>query len=157
MDFTIDSMTADDLPEVMEIERIAFPVQPWTNGLFLHELKIPFSRVHVLRAGNGSRKIAGYVCWWVVGEEAQILNLAVHPDYRRHGVGRTLVGVVVADAALRAATTVTLEVRSENAAARALYASLGFLEVGCRRNYYGLGEDALIMTCRLASPLPEPA
>ena len=84
--FVFEPMVAADLPEVMELERLAFP-KPWTPGLFLHELKLSFSRVYLARSGNGSRRLLGYVCRWVVGDEVHILNLAVHPDDRRPAPG----------------------------------------------------------------------
>jgi ribosomal-protein-alanine N-acetyltransferase len=89
------------------------------------------------------------VCWWAVGDEVHILNLAVHPEIRRGGTGRALVQRVLDDAAASRATSVSLEVRPENEAGIALYRSLGFAEIGRRRNYYGQGQDALIMERRL--------
>jgi ribosomal-protein-alanine N-acetyltransferase len=138
-------MTRSDLDVVMEIERRAFP-QPWSPGLFLHELKVPFSKTVLAWSQNGSDDLVGYVCRWFVGDEVHILNLAVRPDQRNQGIGRALVGLVVEEAEARGARTVTLEVRRENAAAVALYQSLRFVECGVRRNYYGRGQDAIIMT-----------
>jgi ribosomal-protein-alanine acetyltransferase len=79
-----------------------------------------------------------------------VLNVAVHPRYRRRGIGAVLMAEALREARERAAEAVTLEVRRSNLGARRLYASLAFEEVGVRRNYYGRGEDALIM--RLALP-----
>jgi [ribosomal protein S18]-alanine N-acetyltransferase len=141
-------MVAADLPQVMEIERLVFP-HPWTPGLFLHELKLSFSRLYLARSGNGDRRLLGYVCWWIVGDEVHVLNLAVHPDTRRSGTGRALVQRVLDDAAAHHAVSVSLEVRHDNEAAAALYRSLGFTASGLRRNYYGQGEDAIIMERRL--------
>ena len=143
-----EQMVAADLPQVMELERLAFP-NPWTPGLFLHELKLSFSRLHLARSGNGQRRLLGYACWWLVGDEVHILNLAVHPDVRRSGTGRAMVERVLADAASHHAVSVSLEVRRDNQAAVALYRALRFTETGLRRNYYGQGEDALIMERRL--------
>lgn len=143
-------MVPADLPEVMEIERLVFPA-PWTPGLFLHELKIPFSRLRLAREANGRRTLCGYVCWWVVGDEGHILNLAVHPDRRRSGIGREMVRLVLADARAEKAESVSLEVGRTNEAAQALYRSLGFCEAGIRRNYYARGEDAVIMVHRFAA------
>lgn len=145
-DITIAEMASRHLPQVLEIERLSFPT-PWTQGLFLHELKLPFSRVRVAHSnGNGNSALVGYVCWWLVAEEAHILNLAVHPDYRRRGVARTFVELVIRDAEEQKATCVTLEVRRDNVAAQELYRRFAFNECGIRRNYYGPGEDAIIMT-----------
>lgn len=143
-------MLAADLPQVLELERLAFP-NPWTPGLFLHELKLSFSRLHLARSANGTQRLLGYVCWWVVGDEVHILNLAVHPDTRRGGTGRALVQRVVDDAISHNAASVSLEVARRNEPAAALYRSMGFSEVGVRRDYYGQGEDAVIMERRLVA------
>lgn len=148
MTWRFNPMTAADLPAVMEIERLSF-ASPWSPGLFLHELKLPFSRTRVARIADTPRRIGGYVCWWVVGDEAQILNLAVHPDDRRTGLGRELVRLVLDDAHEVGAASVSLEVRHDNAAARALYAGFGFAPRGLRKHYYGRNEHATIMTVRL--------
>jgi len=140
-------MVTADLSEVMELERLAFD-RPWTPGLFLHELKLSFSRLQLVRAIDQPQRLLGYVCWWLVGEEVHILNLAVHPEGRRAGVGRALIQRVLDDAARHRAASVTLEVRHDNAAALALYGSMGFDRAGMRRNYYGPGEDAVIMERR---------
>jgi len=143
-----EQMVAADLPQVMEIERLAFP-KPWTPGLFLHELKLSFSRLHLARAGHGGRRLLGYACWWLIGDEVHILNLAVHPEARRGGTGRALVQRILDDAGAHDVASVSLEVRTDNAAAAALYRSMGFTAAGVRRNYYGQGEDAIIMTRQL--------
>ena len=146
-----EQMVAADLPQVMELERLAFP-SPWTPGLFLHELKLSFSSLMLARNANGHGRLLGYVCWWLLGDEIHILNLAVHPDARRSGTGRALVERVLADAASRRAASISLEVRHDNDAALALYRGLCFSEVGRRRNYYGPGADAIIMERRLEGP-----
>ena len=142
---TFSTMGVEDLDAVMEIERCSFP-EPWTPGLFLHELKVPFSKTVLARTANGSHALAGYICRWLVGDEVHILNLAVHPNYRERRLGRTLVELVLDEAEQHHARLITLEVRRENTAATALYRSLGFSERGVRRNYYGSGHDALIMS-----------
>lgn len=142
-------MVAADLPQVMEIERLSFAADPWTPGLFLHELKLDFSRLHLARTGDRARRLLGYACWWLVGDEVHVLNLAVHPAARGSGVGRALVQRILDDAAAHAAVSVSLEVRPENAAGLALYRAMGFTEIGRRKNYYGRGEDAVIMERRL--------
>jgi ribosomal-protein-alanine N-acetyltransferase len=146
---TLEPMTSADLLEVMEIERLAFE-SPWSQGLFLRELKLPFAQLMVARTVNGRSGLAGYVCWWTVGDEVHIHNLAVHPDHRRAGVGRFLVEHVLEDAARRAVQSISLEVRHDNESARALYHGFGFSERGVRKHYYGRGEDAIIMTKDLA-------
>lgn len=149
---TFSVMRVDDLDAVMEIERRSFP-EPWSPGLFLHELKVPFSKTILARAQNGSGCVLGYICRWLVGDEVHILNLAVDPDRRQAGIGRALVDLVMQEADERGVRLITLEVRRGNASALALYQRLGFSECGVRRHYYGRGQDAIIMsrTCATAA------
>ena len=140
-------MSVQDLDEALDIERRSFP-EPWSRGMFLHELKLPFSKSIVVRADDPTHELLGYVCWWLIGEEIQILNVAVHPERRRHGIGRALVGLVFAETEAQHVSNITLEVRRGSTAAIALYRSFGFTESGVRRHYYGRGEDALLMTWR---------
>ena len=135
-------MVPSDLPEVVAIERASFP-NPWTGALFLQELQVGFSRTIVARGEDGA--ILGYLCRWLVADEIHVLNVAVAPSARGRGLGAALVRQVLDEAAVRRVVAVTLEVRRSNTAGRRLYDSFGFEEVGARPNYYGRGEDALIL------------
>jgi ribosomal-protein-alanine N-acetyltransferase len=148
--WTFAEMRPQDLRQVLAIERSSFD-NPWSSALFLQELRIPFSRILVVRpAGGTDEPIVGYLCRWFVADEIHVLNVAVHPTYRGRGIGALLLGEALREAKRERADAVTLEVRRSNEAARRLYAAFEFEEVGVRRNYYGRGEDALIM--RLALP-----
>jgi ribosomal-protein-alanine N-acetyltransferase len=144
----LSEMRAQDLRQVLDIERASFS-NPWSSALFLQELRIPFSRIVVARPA-GDAQIVGHLCRWFVADEIHVLNLAVHPQYRGRGIGSVLLDEAMREARAEGAEAVTLEVRRSNVAARRLYAAFGFEEVGVRRNYYGRGEDALIM--RLVLP-----
>ncbi len=91
----------------------------------------------------------GFVMAWVLVGEGEILTLAVVPEARRQGVGEALTAAACAAAVSRGAVAMSLEVAEDNAAARALYAKLGFEEAGRRRDYYANGAaasvDAIIM------------
>ena len=90
--------------------------------------------------------IAGYVVALDAADEGEILNVAVAPHARRGGIGRTLVREVIAALAERGVRQIYLEVRESNAGARAMYAALGFEEVGRRRGYYRRPvEDAIVL------------
>ena len=90
--------------------------------------------------------VAGYVVAIDAADEGEILNLAVAVTGRRHGVGRALVEAVLEALTGRGARHVYLEVRESNAPARALYATLGFKEVGRRKQYYRRPvEDAIVL------------
>ena len=142
----IRNATYNDLPRVLEIERLSF-AQPWSLNSFRRELSLSFSRLMLAVAGTdpGERVIAGYLCRWLVAGEYHVLNVAVHPDFRQRGIGEALMAEAVAEARARKAQLMILEVRRSNLEARKLYRKFGFEERRLRRNYYGPGEDALVM------------
>jgi ribosomal-protein-alanine N-acetyltransferase len=149
MRIKIRDASSRDLPQIIEIERLAFD-HPWSRDSFLRELSLPFSRTIVATASNGlSETIAGYLCRWLVADECHILNVAVHPNTRRTGVGVRLMDDTIAEAKREKARLITLEVRRSNLAARSLYRKLHFEERRLRKNYYGSGEDAIVMELRL--------
>ena len=135
-----------DLPRILEIERLAFP-SPWSLASFERELTLPFSRVMVATPDHGS-SIVGFLCRWLIADECHILNIAVHPDSRRLGIGTVLIAEAVNEAKSTGAGVVTLEVRRSNLPARQLYRKFEFEERRLRRHYYGPGEDAIIMELR---------
>jgi ribosomal-protein-alanine N-acetyltransferase len=135
----------EDLADIVRIERLCFS-QPWSRGSFERELTLPFSRLAIARLESGT---SGFLCRWLIAQECHILNIAVHPDLRRHGIGSRLLSWAVAEAQAKGATFITLEVRRSNLAARSLYRKFQFEERRLRRNYYGPGEDALVMERRV--------
>jgi [ribosomal protein S18]-alanine N-acetyltransferase len=142
-------MHASDLPAVLEIERRSF-AQPWSRGFFEKELTTAFARLVVAVDEVGPRPmIVGYTCRWRVTDEVHVLNVAVHPEHRGRGLGRTLLEAVLAESRAAGSRAVFLEVRAGNVVARRLYRHLGFRELGVRRGYYGPGQDAIVMELRL--------
>ena len=135
-----------DLPRILEIERLAFP-SPWSLASFERELTLPFSRVMVATPEDGN-SILGFLCRWLIADECHVLNIAVHPDSRRMGIGAVLITEAISEARSSGADVVTLEVRRTNLAARQLYRKFDFEERRLRRHYYGPGEDAIIMELR---------
>jgi [ribosomal protein S18]-alanine N-acetyltransferase len=92
----------------------------------------------------------GYILFWLLSDEIDIHNVAVHSEFRRRGIGRLLIEQVVLEARRRGSTRVTLEVRRSNLAAQKLYESIGFIPTGLRKGYYSdNGEDALAMALKL--------
>jgi [ribosomal protein S18]-alanine N-acetyltransferase len=146
--------TEHDIADVHRIETISFS-DPWTRSSFaslLGHQHVMFLVADAATAppisdGAGARgEVAGYVVAWVAADEAEIANIAVAPTLRGQGIGARLLDATLVEVALRGASTVYLEVRESNAAARSLYASRGFVEVGRRRNYYRHPqEDALVL------------
>ena len=133
-----------DLAEVAAVERACY-ADPWPASAFA---SLPGnSRVFFTVARQAGRgPIAGYVVAWYVMDEGELANLAVAPDGRRQGIGRALLDAMLSDASARGTATVYLEVRQSNVAARQLYTTRGFEEVGRRKGYYrSPTEDALIL------------
>jgi [ribosomal protein S18]-alanine N-acetyltransferase len=127
---------------VHAIEQSVF-ADPWSTQDFRD--CVADALFHVAETGDG-RGVAGYVVALDAADEGEILNLAVAPSGRRHGLGRALVQDVLEALARRGVRHVYLEVRESNAPARALYAAHGFQEVGRRKQYYRRPvEDAIVL------------
>jgi ribosomal-protein-alanine N-acetyltransferase len=142
--FQIRSARDDDIPFIVDLERRVFS-DPWNAAACR-----AFLGADSLVATAGGR-VVGYVFARRAADQAEILNLAVEPDLRREGVGRALVAAVLAQMGNAGVAAVYLEVRASNRAARALYAELGFEDVGLRRRYYHRPvEDAIVMSREIA-------
>ncbi len=139
-------MEIEDLPAVMEIDALSLR-KPWSEAIWRGELESPFGLYLVLEERDGKeRSIFGQIGVRHVVGELHVTTIAVHPERRRRGYARRLLGAPLA--AFPDARAVHLEVRPSNEPARALYYSLGFVITGRRRSYYG-DEDALLMTLYL--------
>jgi ribosomal-protein-alanine N-acetyltransferase len=104
-----------------------------------------------VQAETRVRQLAGFLCRWLVADECHILNVAVHPELRRGGIAMALMAEAIDEAKAKNIRLVTLEVRRSNVAARSLYRKLNFEERRLRTNYYGPGEDAIVMELRLGA------
>jgi ribosomal-protein-alanine N-acetyltransferase len=140
-------LTYSDLPSVLSIERRSFTT-PWSLAMFVLELSKPSGIC--LAAGNESG-LAGYLVCSRYADVWHLMNIAVSPDYRRRGIAATLMRSMF-DAAGPDARY-TLEVRTSNDEAIAMYRNFGFRAAGRRRRYYhDNGEDALIMWLESRAP-----
>jgi len=149
--FEIRRMVAEDLPAVLEIERVAFR-HPWSPELLRRELSHDWSTILLAeeQLEGGGRSLLGFVIFWIVHDEVHILNVATDPAQRRRGVAREIMHETLARGRERGCTLATLEVRRSNEAALNLYKELGFRPVGVRPNYYvDEGEDAIVMVMDL--------
>lgn len=143
---TIEPMHIDHIPQVYALERMCFTA-PWDLSAYLGELRNPSAFYLVAMQGH---HLLGYGGMWVVEENAHVVTLAVRPESRRHGLGRTLMDALVAEARRRGAKEMTLEVRAGNTPAQGLYSAMGFATVARRRGYYpDNNEDALVMLLEL--------
>ena len=121
---------------------------PWHREHFVSEItQNSLALNRVLRRDD---EVVGYACVWRIGDELKINNVAVRSDLRSRGVGRWIVGRLLAEATELGCRVATLEVRPSNIAAIRLYEGLGFAEVGRRNLYYARErEDAILMDLRL--------
>lgn len=134
-----------DIPAVHEIEQVVFPRDKWTEAQFWSELAgVPDSRYYVTARFRG--RLVGYAGLFAVGDEADVQTIAVAPQARGRGIGGALLGELVAAARQRGARRLCLEVRSDNQAAIGLYERAGFRVDGRRRDYYGPGQAATLMS-----------
>ena len=138
----ITEMTATHVPQVAELEKLCFS-DPWSEKSVASELENKLALWLVALDGD---TVAGYIGSQTVIDETDMMNVAVHPDYRRQGIAEALVNALVDALKARESHGLTLEVRASNEPAKKLYEKLGFFQVGRRPNYYrNPREDALIL------------
>lgn len=129
----IEPMRDTDLYQVVAIENMSFRV-PKSVDVFRHDENKYF-------VAREKGQVVGYIGVEDIAGEKHIINMAVHPDKRRQGIGGKLIGTIIDDQ-----NVFFLEVRVSNQAATKLYESFGFKQVGLRKGYYqDNGEDAFIM------------
>ena len=133
-----------DLNQVVQIERASF-ADPWTEESF-RRLLAGHPAIFQVMVEPPDDAIVGYVIAFAVGEDAELLNVAVEPKSRGRGLAGQMLDAVLIQLGGRGVRTAFLEVRESNLGARALHGSRGFTEIGRRRNYYRRPvEDALVM------------
>ncbi|GAB4411134.1 MAG: ribosomal protein S18-alanine N-acetyltransferase [Thermodesulfovibrionales bacterium] len=138
----IRDMLPQDIGSVIQIERMSFST-PWSETSFFTEIYKPYS---IARVALLDDTVVGYICIEHIMEEAHILNLAVHPDYRRMGIATTLIRNIIDELKARSCRYIYLEVRDSNYIAKRLYGGLGFKVEGIRKGYYtSPKEDAVVM------------
>lgn len=136
-------MQEGDLAAVLAVENAAYEF-PWTLPIFHDCLRVGYHGV----VYEGPDGLVGHGIMSLGAGECHLLNLCVHPDYQRRGLGRALVEYLLAVARRQGAHMALLEARASNVAAYRLYTGMGFDEVGVRQNYYPARhgrEDAIIL------------
>ncbi len=181
--YIVQPMQMEDIPEVMEIERVSFP-SPWPAQAYRHEVSQnrlahyfvarhqfvdePEEDVEKEKSGllgsvqrwahgkkASSPSVVGYCGFWVAADEVHISTIAVNPSFREQGIGQLLLVTAIEKALELGANLISLEVRVSNIAAQNLYRKYGFKVVGRRRRYYSDNrEDALIMTAEYIASAP---
>lgn len=147
-DIAITRMIAADLAAVQVIEEIC-GLQPWGTTGWQRDLRNQQAILLLARSLQPQPpQVVGYLHAWVVVDEFQLNNMAVHPDYRRQGIGAALLAEAGRTAIERGAVAGVLEVRAANIAAQALYRQWGFQVISRRKAYYQTPpDDALLMRC----------
>jgi ribosomal-protein-alanine N-acetyltransferase len=137
-------MTLEDVPAVHEIDTFSFSL-PWSERSFRFEVtENPASRGWVADVDG---RIAAMLVLWVIIDEAHIATIAVHPDFRRRGIGEQILLHALRAAQDDGARRAFLEVRAGNSAAQAMYKKYGFVADGVRPRYYkDNNEDAILMS-----------
>ena len=139
-----------DLAEIQTILKASPEAAAWSASALAESLASDPSHFFV---GWQREEIAGFIAGRRMGDEGEILNLAVRPQSRRQGVGRALAKALLEVFARENVLHVFLEVRESNASAIAFYAGLGFREVGRREGYYHQPEDAALVLARTNWPI----
>lgn len=140
---TIEEMKESDLEEVLAIEKKSF-ADPWSRRLFRETLSFPHSVNFVIRGPEGA--LLGYINFYIIAQEAHMLNLAIHPAWRKKGFATRLLTHSIEHLKHQNAMHFFLDVREGNRDAIGLYRKFGFEIIGKRKRYYvETNEDALVM------------
>lgn len=140
----IRPMRLEDLEQVEAIEQQCFS-DPWTLDSLRYELEgNPFSTPYVI-LDDQKQTIIGYAHLWITFEQAQLANIAIAPQYRKQHKGSLLLQHLIEIARAQECETMTLEVRTSNQSAIALYEKFGFSPINVIKRYYSDGEDAILM------------
>ena len=146
----IRPMKHSDLREVLKLEKELFPIDAWTEELFLGELaEVSISRdisVAVLDS-----QIVGYASFRYVGKQGDVNTVAVASDQQGKGIGTALMDWLESQAVLRNVREIFLDVRSDNEPALKMYTGRGYERIDIRRNYHGNTIDANVMRKRVAN------
>lgn len=147
-------MTVADISQVFALDVVSFSL-PWTERSYRYEVEEnSHSRPWVVvDPGQSPARIVGMIVVWLILDEAHVATLAVHPDYRRRGIGQRLLAHALLETQKEGAVLAFLEVRRSNLGAQALYNRFGFIVDGVRPHYYvDNGEDAILMSLRPLDP-----
>jgi ribosomal-protein-alanine N-acetyltransferase len=144
MNPNIRRMTVDDIPNVVDLDKLSFNL-PWPERAFRFELTDnPAARCWVFEL---DKRIVGMIVAWFLVDEAHIATIATHPDHRRQGIAKELLTYALRYMSREGAVTSFLEVRESNIAARDMYYKFGYEDTGRRKRYYkDTDEDAILMT-----------
>ena len=142
----IISAELQHLEEIFTIENTAFN-KPWTRNQIINDIQSDSDSenwVYIM-----DELVAGYIFGGRIHDEFHLNNIAVHPEYLRRSIGKNLIQHIIARVILRNVGVILLEVSAENIPARKCYQSLGFNQMGIRKDYYSKGDDAILYNLEL--------
>ncbi|HYT87193.1 MAG TPA: ribosomal protein S18-alanine N-acetyltransferase [Gemmataceae bacterium] len=143
-------MIRRDMPEVLQTEQQSFEYA-WTEEDFLRCLR---QRNCIGMVAEQGEKVVGFMIYELHKQKLHILNFAVSPAWRRHGVGAQMVAKLISKLSSHRRTRITLEVRETNLPAQLFFSRQGFRAVRVLRAYYeDSGEDAFVMQYQFADDI----
>ena len=146
--YEIETIRPEDIEEIVAIENVSYP-SPWPKRIFEREIEAQNSYKRIIRF---SGSVVAYIVTWTIHDEVHILNIAVHQDFRKIGLGEMLLRDCFSFSSERGLKLVVLEVRTSNHGAIKLYEKVGFKTLRVRKKYYSdTGEDAYVMLYELES------
>lgn len=137
----IEEFSYKHVNDVYSIGKLSIE-EAWEKDSISKEVTNPMAKYFVAVHEN---KVIGFAGMWIIAGEADVTNIAVHPDYRKKSAGMLVTKSLLDYCRSNSISSITLEVRASNTPAINLYKKLGFQEEGVRRKFYSDGEDALIM------------
>jgi ribosomal-protein-alanine N-acetyltransferase len=144
----IQRMEKDDLEEVVLIATAPY-LDPWSGKMFAEEIQNHFSHCFTAKdRGRPNGRVRGYICFRNMGEESELLNLSVHPEFRQLGIARKLMEFYIDFCRQREIRTFYLEVNDLNQPAIHLYQTFSYQLIGKRKKFYQGKFDALLMVKR---------
>ncbi|MBQ6820065.1 MAG: ribosomal protein S18-alanine N-acetyltransferase [Clostridium sp.] len=144
MKIVYNLMTEVEVESVYNISKASFSV-PWSKEAINAELNNPVAKYIVVK-DEDSNLVIGFVGVWIIVGEAEITNIAIHPNYRKLGIGGGLLSALIKLCKDSKCSLINLEVRESNIPAQKLYKKFGFIVNGTRKGYYlDTGENAILM------------
>ena len=142
----IKKMEAKDLDEVLDIEAIS-SLSPWSKNMFLEEMANPFAYCFIIQREMISKhQVMGFICFRNIGDESEILDICVHPQYRQMGIGKRLMEFYIGFCKTLDIKMFHLEVSGLNRSAVHFYQQFSYQSLGKRKKFYQGKFDALLMT-----------
>ncbi len=137
----------NQLDDILSIERISFS-KPWTRHQIKQDLQTCFNSENWVYKLNGN--VIGYIFVSKIEDQFHLNNIAVHPEFLGQKIGSSLIKHIIMRAKVRKVNIILLEVSVNNISASRCYKSLGFTQVGIRKNYYSKGDDAILYDLEIA-------